>query len=183
MEGRISKSRIYLLRYLFCDPVIRSVFQVENETYKKLTITVDGTVIFSRSKFYWWNRLVGGIKQYDLSTVLLNIITVLTGTGFESLGNVEAFEEMVHATVKAAIAEKDYDKAIDAVVDGIRLGLNGESHSKYTKEFIPVAETRGNDFSTKYVVREKVQNNRGKIYTHVLLSSGEVVKMCIGDYE
>lgn len=173
MKSTISPSRVYLLRYLFEDPTIRNIFTIENETLKYVVINSStGTVELCRSRIPFLNRIIGGRKTYDLSTVLLKVTKVLTGTN-NYVSNKEAWSYMVKEVVDAAIAQEDFDKAIDVVVGSIMFGLEGPLHSKFITEFEPVKD---NSRTVRTVCEREIA---GLGIGNVLLPSGETIKVPI----
>ena len=138
MDGRISKSRVELLRILIaCEPTILSKISFKDgdnkKTAKKLQIREDGSVVFyCGSGPLWFQRCFNDYELVSIVDVALRIADAITGS--HGTRNEVAFDGITKAILDEAIKKKDYDCVVDILFDSMRNCSNGELHSKYINQ-------------------------------------------------
>ena len=139
MKGRISNTRIELLRLLICsEPTIMSKVQIwngdSNVQAKKVAIREDGSVFFYYgSGPLWWQRLFDTYESVSIIDAAIRIADAITGSN--GTRNEAAFDGITKSILDEAIKRKDFDCVVDILFDSMRNCSDGELHSKYiTKE-------------------------------------------------
>ena len=138
MDGRLSKTRIELLRILICsEPAILSKVQIWNggvtETPKKVNIREDGRVfLFYGSGPIWWQRLFNTYESVSIIDISISVADAITGSN--GTRNELAFDEITKSIIDEAKKRKDYDCIVDILFDCMRNCSDGELHSKWINQ-------------------------------------------------
>lgn len=138
MNGRLSKTRIELLRILICsEATILSKVQIWNggktETPKKVSIREDGRVfLFYGNGPLWWQRLLNTYESVSIIDVSISVADAITGSN--GTRNEFAFDEITKSIIDEAKKRKDYDCIVDILFDCMRNCSDGELHSKWINQ-------------------------------------------------
>ena len=138
MDGRLSKTRVELLRILICsEPTILSKVQIWNggskETPKKVSIQEDGRVfLYYGSGPLWWQRLFNTYESVSIIDVSISVADAITGSN--GTRNELAFDEITKSIIDEAKKRKDYDCIVDILFDCMRNCSDGELHSKWINQ-------------------------------------------------
>ena len=119
------------IQEIFMDKTMLNVILMDGEVARSITINGDGTIVIGRTKYTWWNRLIGDERTVSFETFALKVANALAGQAKNRNDNL--FYSISKVVLDKAIADNNYHYVVDALFDAIRYGMDGETKSDFTK--------------------------------------------------
>ena len=105
------------------DPTIKRnlIDESKKELYSTVTINDDGSITFGKTRYLWWNKLIG--DEFTMSFTDFAFKTTAALSGQKRNINDIILKGLSEEVIKNAIIEEKYDMVVDRLFDAARYGV------------------------------------------------------------